>query len=714
MARGIIEEFAGRVAGFELQMGPYAVAELRTTDLLRKYEANSPPNGMRTYVTNTLDDPYADIAELGSAFRVISASRRRANEVKARTPVTVVIGNPPYRERAEGSGGWVESGQESTRHSKQNPWVPLDDFKAPSASAHSHNLKNLYVYFWRWATWKVFDAHEDDSSGVVCFITLNGFLRGPGFTGMREYLRRTASEGWIINVTPEGHRPDVPTRLFPGVQQPIAIALFVRQPDADPSVPATIRYTELHGHRNEKREALASLDLDSSNWREVRTSWQAPLTPAADSNWDDYPALSDIFPWTSPGVTGNRGWPYAPSREVLRQRWRTLIAEDDQETKENFFKETRDRKTSSVKPPLPGSDTTDSSIPVDDEKSDKDVTPIRVGYRSFDRQWLIPDNRILDMPRRDLWASRMAGQVFVVEQHSHEISDGPGLVFTSLLPDLHHFNNRGGRALPLFHPDGSANLAPKFKEALAEILDLNQIESEDVIAYVAAVVAHPDFTTRFSDELTTPGIRIPITLDADLWQEAVTLGRQIVWLHTYGEIFDDTTAGRPKGKVKAGLDENRIPKELVAVSAMPNTLHYTEERRTLHLGEGVWGPVEPGVWEYSVGGKNVIRSWFNYRKSTPGGKKTSPLDNINQESWPHEWTIELIELLAVLTQLVDLETHQSDLLDRILMGKVARSQYLRDIGIRWPAQKKDRKVRYPRTLSRDSREDDQGGQQTFL
>lgn len=32
-------------------------------------------------------------------------------------------------------------------------------------------IANLYVCFWRWATWKVFDAHDDAPFGVVALIT---------------------------------------------------------------------------------------------------------------------------------------------------------------------------------------------------------------------------------------------------------------------------------------------------------------------------------------------------------------------------------------------------------------------------------------------------------------------------------------------------------------------------------------------------------------
>jgi hypothetical protein len=97
---------------------------------------------------------------------------------------------------------------------------------------------------------------------VVCFISTAGYLRGPGFKGMREYLRRTCSEGWIVDLTPEGQTPDVPTRIFPGVRQPLTIGLFVRKPDTDRETPAAIRYRAVAGRQAEKSAALSEVGLD--------------------------------------------------------------------------------------------------------------------------------------------------------------------------------------------------------------------------------------------------------------------------------------------------------------------------------------------------------------------------------------------------------------------------------------------------------------------
>lgn len=297
----------------------------------------------------------------------------------------------------------------------------------------------------------------------------------------------------------------------------------------------------------------------------------------------------------------------------------------------------------------------------------------------------------MDMPRRDLWAARIPGQVYTLEQHSHPVSDGPALVFSSLIPDFDAFNNRGGRTLPVLHPDGSPNVAPSLLDALAGILG-RAVSARDVTAYVAGVVAHPGFTLRFADELTTPGIRVPMTPDPHLVAEAVRLGEQVVWLHTYGERFTGT--GRPSHDVRFPHGDARQPLAQTAITTMPTDVTYDAARQVVELGNGEFGPVPPAVWGYTVGGKNVIKSWVNYRKAEPGGKKTSPLDHVHADAWDPDWTTEFFDLLTVLTCLVELEPAQADLLERIVGGSLLTKDVLQTAGVLWPAIPADRKPHY--------------------
>jgi len=688
----VLSDVAKRVVGFELQLGPFAVAELRAADLLESHGAATPEGGLHLYVTDTLDDPYADQAQLSFALEAIAQSRRRANRVKASENVTVVVGNPPYAERAEGIGGWVERG--GGAHG-DNARAILDDFRFPENGKVEYVLKNLYVYFWRWATWKVWESTvAENDSGVVCFITTAAYIKGRGFKGMRDYLRRTADEGWIIALTPEGQTPDVPTRIFPGVRQTLAIGLFVRRAGGSATAPAVVHYREVHGKQTEKFSQLQAIRLDGDGWRDARTGWADPFTPAAESAWDDYPAVDDVFPWTSPGVKPNRTWVYSPSQDTLQRRWRQLVAEPGGDGKSTLFKETTST-LATKRARLPQADSHDPAVSLDDEHRQlPDLTP--VAFRAFDRQWLIADSRLIDRPRVDLWKARVPEQVFVVEQHDQVFDDGPGLHFATNLPDMHTFNGRGGRVVPLLHPDGTPNVAPGLLDALRTELGTG-VTAHDLVAYLAAVVAQPAFTHRFGDELRTPGVRVPLTSRRDLWELGVTLGREVLWVQSFGELFN----GEHPGSIRFDADDPRRVVATAAVAELVEELAYDSDAQVVRIGTGAFGPVPREVWDYEVGGRNVLHSWWNYRKRTPGGRKSSPLDDVHATAWQASWTTELNELLTVLRRLVELEPAQAALLVDVLGSPVLSFNQLASVGTKWPTRAADRRPRFPFSFGDD-------------
>jgi predicted helicase len=230
-------------------------------------------------------------------YEPVAKSRREANAIKKTQPITVVIGNPPYKDKAKGRGGWIESGTGGRLQAPLDRWKPPASWKV---GAHTKHLKNLYIYFWRWATWKVFgagltastDLPERDEEGIVCFITAAGFLNGPGFERMREDLRQTCSEIWVINCSPEGHQPDVSTRIFQGVQQPICIVLAARKLGKSVKKAASVWFrASPEGRREEKFAALAKFRIADADWIECSSEWRAPFLPRSEQAWGRYAAL---------------------------------------------------------------------------------------------------------------------------------------------------------------------------------------------------------------------------------------------------------------------------------------------------------------------------------------------------------------------------------------------------------------------------------------
>ena len=71
---------------------------------------------------------------------------------------------------------------------------------------------------------------------------------------------------------------------------------------------------------------------------------------------------------------------------------------------------------------------------------------------------------------------------------------------------------------------------------------------------------------------------------------------------------------------------------------------------------------------YEISGRNVVRSWFNYRRAGTGGRDPNSLESITPDGWRPEWDIELLDILNALTALVALEPEQAELLSAIIDG----------------------------------------------
>ncbi|WP_340645713.1 type ISP restriction/modification enzyme [Phenylobacterium sp.] len=699
-----------RLIGFELQFGPFAVAQLRLLaeliSLVTHGKAGEEVDeavekalsaNLRLYIADTLADPDEETAWIPQSMAGIAESRREANHIKRHEAITVVLGNPPYKEKAKGLGGWVEDRGKHLR-------APLDDWQPPvewGVGTHAKHLRNLYVYFWRWAAWKVFggDPYRSGTDqtelndwthrrGVVSFISVAGFLNGPGFQKMRADLRRDAEEIWIIDCSPEGHQPPVATRVFEGVQQPVCIVMALRGAEASPETPARVRFRSLpEGSREEKFEAIAGIGLDDADWDEAPTDWRMPFLPAAAANWANYPALDDLFIYNGSGVMTGRTWVIAPDADSLRKRWRALVEEKDASQKARLFHphEGGDRTVNRlVKEPLTGHPHPPLSV---DHDFGKGATPVPYAFRSFDRQWLLPDNRLINRGNPTIWRAHSDKQIYLTAPHDRTPTAGPSLTIAGAVPDLHHYHGRGGRAFPLW-ADAEATQPNLPTRLLAELATAygREVKPEEVLAYIAAVAAHPGYVQRFGAHLKQPGLRIPLTATVALFDEAVVLGRDVIWLQTFGERLAE---GRPAGAPKVDKDGPTIPADGVlptTLDAMPHDLEYDAATRRLKIGSGYVANVSPAVWAYEVSGKIVLRQWWSYRRKDrskpPMGDKRppSPLGDIQPNVWPAEYTTELLNVLRVLARLVALEPAQDVLLGRIIDGPTIDTDALMGAG----------------------------------
>ncbi|WP_066953342.1 type ISP restriction/modification enzyme [Streptomyces lushanensis] len=345
------------------------------------------------------------------------------------------------------------------------------------------------------------------------------------------------------------------------------------------------------------------------------------------------PLLSDLLPWSTAPLRLGRAWILAPDRPSLTARWDRLMAAEGAE-REALFGPSRARTPHSAVPALPGGATGTGRFV---RESGRCPAPRRVLHGPFDEQWLIPDHRLIDAARPELWRVADGHQLFAVEQGYVPQAEGPALLVSALLPDGRSPAGRPGRIRPLYRRPGGTE--PNVTPGLLAFLSARygqDVTAEELLAWaVAAAVPSPE------------GCVVPLTADPDVWATGTALGRRMTAIQLRGA----------RGGERPRLPGGRRPYVRAAVPDRPETIAYDPEAEALLLGTGRISPVPAGAWDFAVGGVRMLELWFE-RRTAP--VESGTLEAVRPAVWPQEWTSELLELITVLALLAELRPLQRD------------------------------------------------------
>ena len=686
------QSLARRMFAFELLVGPYSVAHLRLTQMLEQTGVELGEKGVQVFLTNTLSDA-GDVSGANQQISLweieqnLNEETRRAGLVKRNdTHIRVILGNPPYdRGSKKKTLGTGSAKFPNVILEEVNGEAPLlEDFVNPlkeiGAGGQAKNLYNSYVYFFRWAIWKACEQHRDEA-GVVSFITSSSYLRGPGFAGMRKYMRQMFDEIWIVDLGGEGRGARKEENVF-AIQTPVAVFFGIQWEKTKTGSPkkhsdrvkskAKVHYRRVSGTRGKKLkylEAILAPEVDSK-WELLPSNdWLEKFVPDSATTIASFAPLNWVFPWYFSGSKAGRKWVIAPTEEALRIRLSNLANSNSPAEAEQLFDNSPTGRKYSVPSNsdlIPGST---SSVAICDDIELAGLPAKRYGYRSFDRQFCIADHRMVDRAGR-AWTIEGTDQLFFATLTSTSLSEGPALTVSPYVPDLDCF--RGSY--------GAKNIHPLYRtedksDPNVSIVLLNALESEfgravsakDVALYAFGLLGTGAYTAKFAEDLTESAARVPFTANPQLFDEVRDFGKRLVFEQTWGERcgelneFGQATGTRFEGAAYV--------ETATSSSIYPEDWRYDNEQRSLHIGtSGVISGVSPEVMNFNVSGMKVVSSWLGYRMKTPAGKSSSPLDQIQASRW--EFDRELVELLWQVEFFVKAEEEGASLLNRVVEGEL--------------------------------------------
>ena len=616
--RGLLQ----RMYGFDVMRTSVAIAQVNLEVLLKQDEMScsfTPSDKFRFLGANTL---------------ALNPSSEKSN---ARTyedvSFTVIIGNPPYRREGSNSKpSWVKT-----------ELLPAYTNKASVAGygIHLKNCYNLYVYFWRWAEWKV-HTHSG-GQGVIAFVSASSFLRGPGFYGLRQHWRQHCAKIWITDFEGGQRGFRVTDNVF-NIQTPVCVGHLLLRPE----IAFSGRYFLVEGSKSEK------LNFCLEN-RNVSSLSSLPIAPDGDtfvvaeqSEYQHFWTLQKLFPWQHSGVQFQRTWPIGVTKEVLLRRIEAFVSCHDVDRKRVLFKENRDRKIHLSYRNILNSKK--QEIPLQEETLEgMESRIVRYGYRAFDMRYCIADARVCGYARPKLWQSHSPRQIYFAGVFSKPNVCGPALVPCTEVPDLDFLRSGGKDIIPMFIDNQArkVNLCATTHDALQRLYQMS-FPPEYVYYYAFAILGNPSYVKKYESQMRFLPVSIPITNSAKLFLSGVKLGASLLRIQTFGQrLRKGTEPFLLQGKAHV---VQHLPQ---TATDYPTAFHYDSSRQVIVALCGATpvdfiGDVSDVVWSFSVSGLQVISSWLKYRKKKSSGRKSSPLDQVTSTSWTQQMTTELLHVIWVL------------------------------------------------------------------
>ena len=661
-----------RVFGFEIMPAPFVVAHLQVGLTMQELDAPLSEDGNEragVFLTNALTG-WESAAQQRLPFPELEEERERAERVKQDTPVLVILGNPPYNGFA---GMAVDEERELSEAYRTTRQVRRPE---------GRGLNDLYVRFFRMAERRIV---EKTGQGVVCFISNYSWLDGLSFAGMRErYLEAfDAIRIDCLNgdkyksgkTTPEG-APDPSIFSTPedpvGIQVGTAIATLVRK--AGHAQAETVGFRHLWG-QSKHIELKATAEADPADLYKVIAPSLPLGLPFAEltisDGWEDWPALPDLFPTSFPGVITSRdGFLIDVDLDRLKVRVADyfdpgLNHEEIERRYPRVMKSTARYDARAVRDLLLA------------RGGPSDSGFVRYAYRPFDNRWLYweGETKLLDEKRADYKPHIFDENMSLVLQRKARPDLSPPL----LIRDLGDFNQMNSRVycVPAWvRVDGLGisdyrgtprypNLSPSAQRYL-ESLDAN---AEDLFYHVLLVLHDPKYHEANGGALRMEWPRIPLPgwPDASASAAPEALAASAARGRTLAALLDSDTpvAGVTTGSLRPKLAAIAVPTTTdggnmagddFAVSAgwghfgtgeavMPGQgrieeRDYTDDERTalavaiptlsdttfdVYLNErAYWRNVPAAVWNYQLGGYQVLKKWLSYRESKVLGRPLQP------------------------------------------------------------------------------------------
>jgi predicted helicase len=582
---------------------------------------------------DTLD--LAESKQKGFAF--INEENTHRVERQKRTPITVIIGNPPYN-----------MGQKNENENNKNrPYDEIDGriretYAKDSTATLKNKLYDPYVRFFRWAIDRL-----GDRPGIVCFVSNNSFVDHGAFDGMQKHLLRDFTRIYHVDLHGDVNRDRTLSgtqhNVF-GIQVGVGITIAVRE-SGEHTNDHSLFYHRVPERwtRNQKLAWLADRkdignvelrQLPPYTWLELETAEEfdvlIPLGTKDAKKMDDLNAHAIFKSYTVGVLTARDEVAYDFNRDALVTRMEQFVEGYNAEV--DRYKRTKEKQKKKididkfVREDLKWTHNLKQSLKVERYASTEDSSYRRSLYRPFCKKWLFFDRMLNE--RVYLTPSLFPTEETELENLVLCCTTHTQMPFTCMatncLPN-EAVGGRNGKCFGLYEysGDGSQRADNITDWALGEFRDHYNdkgISKRDIFDYVYAMLHHPKYRDRFAENLQKEIPRLPMAKD---FRRCADIGHRLIDMHVGYEQAE-----------RFELEWLENPDEPLSYR-VTGRMRLDEETGSIEVNSSLTlAGIPETAFEYVLGTRSALE-WivdqYRYEEDEDGNVLSDPNDQLNEK-----------------------------------------------------------------------------------
>lgn len=582
-----------RLNGFEYMMSPHTMAHIKLGNLLEGtgWKNTDKRRRLNVYLTNSLEEGKIADLQLSLFEEAIAKESEMANQIKANCPVMCVIGNPPYNDKSSNNGDWIMN--------------LMSTYKVNLGEQKTH-LEDDYMKFIRLGQYYV----DKRKTGIVAFITNNGYLAGISQKIMRKSLLTSFDDIYILNL--HGSRkiketkPGIEENVF-DIQEGVAISIFVKSSDSTKL--GTVHYADVYGVKEKKFDFLLNNSLQTVDWKTFKPAgseyYFIPIGSNAKTNTF---SIIELFGKHNTGIQTSR------DKLVISCKKADLIEKikiftdqkySDEEILNRFhYGDNREWNLSKAR------------VKIKDYNHDE--IAILMLYNPLDYRYIYFTKDMVDWPRPDIMPHLLRDNfALIVGRQGQAVGNEEwNLAFVSdRIVDLNVYYRGGGDVFPLYlyhdvdtngserTPNLNFEVVKKFENILKmtfdpEVSSADRFSPVDLLNYVYGTLYSPRYRKIFSELLKIDYPRIPYPQNMSMFTHFASYGDKLRKLHLMQNIQIN-----PEWAKMDTLGSNEI-------------LEYKYKQGRVYINkEQFFENVPEEAWNFGIGGLKPAQQWLKDRKN---------------------------------------------------------------------------------------------------